>query len=72
MRELQMRSPMAFEQMMPISGSPNKLGVIRTNNENYPINEQRTVPVSPIKQGEVIKLSENPRDKVVSKAQCIF
>lgn len=40
---------MAFDQIMPISGSPNKVGVIKTNNENFPLNEQRTVPVSPFK-----------------------
>ena len=40
-REVHMTSPLGFET------SPCKMGLIKANNENYPINEQKTVPVSP-------------------------
>ena len=35
MREMIMRSPIGFEE------SPTKMGLIKTNNENYPLNEQK-------------------------------
>lgn len=42
-----MRSPLAFEE------SPARLGLIKTNNENYPLNSQKTIPASPLLKQEV-------------------
>lgn len=44
LREVQIRSPLDFEE------SPTKMGLIKSNNENYPLNQQKTVPISPAKK----------------------
>lgn len=48
MQEIQIRSPLIFDHLQ--SESPSKFGIIKANNENYPINLQKTVPVSPNKK----------------------
>lgn len=58
LREMHVRSPLDFED------SPARMGLIKNNNENYPLNQQKTVPISPQRN------AESPQHTLAVKSQC--
>lgn len=59
-----MRSPYAFESNAPMPEfSPSRTGYIKINNENYPINHQKTAFSSPQKI-EVEKKDNSSKKKI--------
>lgn len=41
------------------------MGLIKSNNENFPLNQQKTVPISPQKR------EDSPQPELAVKSQCI-